>query len=411
MKIWVIFLVFFGFLAVNFEVLAEDLNRYPTISFTTINRYAQSTSDFDEVDDIRTFTSEALFSQSQLRLNRRLTKEELSKIIRKKNQFETFNNLRLRPTSFLAVDLSYKYRNIDDAQITNFFEPNQFNSVNLNEYGTALQVSSDINKKYGFLLRGAYKRIKREGVIEFFPNNTEDINQYEINALVSRDFGKESAALYGTYVYQDIQLNIHDPYDRKRNIFAVLFSYGDQIISKESEKEIRPLYSIENTFERRFDRRGLKFFAGMVSDTDTFGGVDVKRYDYFIGTSICAWMGSGNCPLSPFDISIGSDIFTSKVENDSTQDNAHYRTNVTIYYQVSRYISLLVPFRYDITIDGPDDFENYKGGIEIRYLKNSFEGQVGPLKKIHASIGYDHQKFFNLDKKLDRFSLNLSFCF
>jgi hypothetical protein len=170
MERWITRLVSLGFLSVCFDVLAQENKDPPFISFTTINRYAESTTDFDEVDDTRNFTSEALFSQSRIRLNRPLTKEELVGIIRTKEQFETFNNLRFRPSPPLAIDLSYKYRKIDDAQITNFFEPNQFNDVNVSEYGIAVQGFFDVTT-YDFFVRGAYKRVDREGIIEFLPDS------------------------------------------------------------------------------------------------------------------------------------------------------------------------------------------------------------------------------------------------
>ena len=407
MKKWIITLIFLGFLSICFDVIAQDSINPPLISFTTINRYAQSTTDLDEVDDTRNFTSEALFSQSRIRLNRTLTKEELARIIRTKDQFETFNNLRFRPKPPLAIDLSYKYREIDDAQIMNFFEPNRFNDMNVSEYGIAVQASSDINQ-YGFLVRGAYKRVNREGIIEFLPDSDEDIDQYEVNALVSRSFGEERAAFYATYMFQDIQLNIPNPYNRDRDIFAFLLTYGKQDIAVGLEKETRPVSAIENIFERKFDTRGLKFFSGVVFDIETFGDVDVKKNDYFIGSSLCAWMDAKNCPITPFDISIELNIFTSEVEEDSSQDNAQYRTNITTYYQIGRSLTLLVPLRHDIAIDGPDDFENWKAGVELRHLLTS---ERGLSARCYASLRYDHQRFFNVNRELDLFGVNVSLTF
>jgi len=407
MKKWIITFIVLGFLSICFDVIAQDYINPSLIWFTTINRYAQSTTEFDKVDDTRDFTSEALFSQSRTRLNRPLTKKELAEIIRTKDQFETFNNLRFRPNPPLVLDISYKYRTIDDAQITNFFEPNRFNDVNVSEYGAAVQASTDI-KQYGFLVRGAYKRVNREGIIEFLPDSDEDIDQYEINALVSRIFGEERAAFYATYMFQDIQLNISNPYNRDRDIFAFLLTYGKQDIAVGLEKEIRSVSTIENIFERRFDTRGLKFFSGVAFDIDAFGDVDVKKNDYFIGTSLCAWMDSKNCPIAPFDISIESDIFTSEVEEDPSQDNAQYRTNITMYYQISRSFTFLVPLRHDIAIDGPDDFENWKAGIELRYLLPS---ERWPSARCYASLRYDHQRFFNVGRDLDLFDVNVSLTF
>lgn len=410
MKKYITILISLGFLCFCFDCLpcavAEEHKDPGWISFTTINKYAESTTDFDEVDDTRNFTSEALFSQSRNRLNRPLTEGELEGIIRTKEQFESFNNLRLLPISPLAIDFSYKYRTIDDAQITNFFEPNQFNDVNVSEYGIAIQDSFNV-KPYNFLVRGAYKRVNREGIIEFLPNSDEDIDQYEVNAVVSRGFDSNTAALYLTYAFQDIQLNIPNPYDRDRDIFATLVTYGQQ--KKEDltvglEKDVLPDSAIENLFERRFDTRGLRFFGGVVLDIETFGEVDVKKNDYFVGTSLSAWIDVTKWPepFNNFDVSIEPGVFTSKVGGDPSQDNAQYRTNVTMYYQISTPLVLLIPLRHDIAIEGPDDFENWKAGIELRYTMG---------KCIFASLRYDYQRFFHLDKDLNLFGINLSLMF
>jgi len=411
MKKWIIFFVTLGFTSVCFEALAQKNEDFSQISFTTINRYAESTTDFDEVDDARNFTSEALFSESPLRLNRPLTNEELTRIVRTKVEFETFNNLRFRPEPPFAIDFSYKYRTIDDAQITNFFEPNKFNDVKVSEYGIALQGCFDV-KPYGFLMRGTYKKVDREGIIEFLPDSDEDINQYEVNTLVSRTFSGETAALCATYMFQDIQLNIPNPFKRDREIVALFFTYGKQDIQDYGiglEKEARPISTIETIFERGFDTRGLKFLSGVLFDIETFGDVDVKKNDYFAGTSLCAWYDTQNCWIAPFDITIESDVFTSEVEGDHSQDNAQYRTNLTLYYQIAKSESnslvLLVPCRYDIAIDGPDYFENWKAGIELRFLLISER----PRSKWYMSLHYDRQRFFNVDKNLNLFGINMSF--
>lgn len=383
-------------LTISHNVLANE--DFPFISFTTINRYAESAADFDEVDDARNFTSEALFSQSQARLNRSLTNEELTGIIRTKEQFETFNNLRFRLTNSFAIDLSYKYREIDDAQITNFFVPNQFNDVNLNEYGVSIQSSFNA-KSYSFLIRGTYKQADREGVIEFFPNRNEDIDHYEVNAAISRAFGDNMMTLYPTYVFQDINLDIPNPYNKEREILALTLTYGKQTVIRRLEEAVRPISAIENIFERRFDMRGMKFFGGIVHNKETFDDVDVKQNDYFVGTSFV---------LKPIDITIEPDIFTYEVQGDDSRDNAQYRTNVIIYYQISEAVLLSVPFRHDVAIDGPDDFENWKLGIE---LSSSLASKKRPNTRFFTSLRYDHQRFFNVGKDLDLFSFNINIGF
>jgi hypothetical protein len=379
----------------SFDVSANEI---PFLSFTSANRYQESTTDFDEVDDARNFTSEMLFSESQLRLNRNLTEDELARIVRTKPQFETLNMLSLNFVPSFGLDFSYKYRDVNDAQITNFYIPDQFNDVNLNEYGVALRKSISYSK-YGFYVRGAYKHIDREGIIEFFPDVEEDIDHYEVNVAISRTFEENSLTVYPTYVFQDIQLDIPEPYDRKRDILAITFTYGKQASLSKLQEAIRPISAIENIFERRFDMRGIYFFGGIVYDKEEFGNTDVIKNDYFIGTTF---------PLGQFDIAIQPNIFTSEVEGDESQDNSQYRTDMTMYYQISEVLLLSIPFRHDVAIEGPDDFENYKLGIELSY---SLTSKKHSNVKLFTSLRYDHQRFFNLGKDLDLFVANLTFGF
>jgi len=377
----------------------------PSVSFVTINKYSKSTTDFDEVDDTRNFISEALFSESQQRLGRHLTKEEKKGIVRTKNQFETFNNLRFNDNNSFIIDLSCKFKDINDAQITSFYKPNQFNDVNVLEYGTAIQYTSDINE-YSFLLRGDYKRVNREGIIEHMPSSDEDINQFEINALISKPFGDENyekIAFYATYVFQDIHLNIPNQNNRDRDILAILFTYGKQGINVGFEDETGPVSTIEHIFARKFDTRGLKFFSGITLDIETYENIDVTKTDFFIGTSLNEWIEGWNYSIIPFDITTELDIFTSNVEGDPSQDNTQFRTNIISYYQISRPLVFILPLRHDIALEGPSYFNNLKAGMEFRYFWLN--------ERCYASISYGHQVFFNVDKDLDIFEVNFSFTF
>ena len=55
----------------------------PYLFLTTIDRYAQATADLDREADIRDYSSEELFSESAMRLDRPLTTEELRRLRKK----------------------------------------------------------------------------------------------------------------------------------------------------------------------------------------------------------------------------------------------------------------------------------------------------------------------------------------
>ena len=139
----------------------------------------------------------------------------------------------------------------------------------------------------------------------------------------------------------------------------------------------------------------------MVYDKETYGDVDVTNNDYFIGTSL-----SGLFPnqFHNFDFSIRPTLFTHEVEGDSSQDNAQYRTDLALSYYVNDYLSFTVPWKHDIAIQGPDDYENWKIGVELKYNMNT-----NAKLRISSLVGYYFERFYNLDKNLDLFLLGLRF--
>lgn len=383
----------------------------PFVFFSTINKYGRSTTDFDEVDDARDFTSEALFASSQKRLNRALTEDELTKIIRTKEQFEILNRFRFRYRYWPTLDIFYKYREIEDAQITNFFEPNKFNDVNLNEYGVTLEKPFNFSPVFDLFLKGTFNRIEREGIVEFLPDRKEDIDHFEANTTISRFFGPDKANLEFVYVFQDIDSDIPDPPKRDRRIFATTVTYQlNRPISI-----IQP--NLEVVYGKRFEIRGIDLFGGVVYDKERFGHVNVEKNDFFIGASIKG--------LGAFDVTARSTVLTSEVEGDKSQDNSQYRTNLTLLYRIideekgpgipkkvlgihPAFLHLVIPLRHDIAIDGPKDFENFRVDIELdaKFFSTEFRGTT-----FLVSARYGYQRFYRLNNDLNLFSLNMSMGF
>lgn len=382
------------------------------ISYSSINRYAFSTTDFEEIDDIRNFTSEALFAQSEGRLGEALTKDQLESIARVKKPFETYNLARLDVDGILQIDAFYKYRHIDDAQITDFRNPDTFNAVELMEYGGALQ---------GFVLpkrlffRASYRRAEIDGLIETQPDGTETGNTYEVNGAafipVLRDL---QLSIYPTYAFQDIDQDIADPFNRRRHIGALSAYLGDK--DRALTDGPRPVSSSENILQRRFDPRGLKLFGGYVIDWETFGDTDVVRQDVFLG--YIANLGRIHYALTGLHATAEPTLFMSEVEGDESQDNKQVRAKVSLFYDglppldlagTSLWTLIILPAHYDVAIDGLNSFENWRAGLEIRSgIEPQSEGSwTRMVRKLDLALAYDHQSFFRIDDDLDLFSVRL----
>lgn len=393
----------------------------PAAFLSSINRFARSTADLDEVHDTRDFTSEALFASSPARLNRPLSIGELRGIVRLKQPAATFERLRFRHDDWPVIDVFYQRRVIQDAQVTNFFEPNKFNDVSLHNFGVAVEKSLNVAPYFDVNLRGAYSRIERKGVIEFLPLRNEGINQFEGKAAVSRFFGPDKADLEFTYAFQEINPDIPNPPTRDRRIVGVTAGY--QIL--------RHLPFLKDPYGQRFATRGLHLFGGIAQDKERFGSVDVRRRDYFVGTSVNG--------LGPFDITFQPTFFKSRVSADSSQTNSQFRTDLTVLLRVQdeekvpgiphrkvlglypAFVNLIFPFKKDVAIDGLKAFENYKLGVglNMKFFRGGLGSSGSPLDLTRhftgttflVSLRYDHQRFHRLDKSANLFSLSVSMGF
>jgi hypothetical protein len=396
----------------------EFLER-PVLYFTQVFGYARNTSDFDRRSEVRDFTSEALFSKSQGR-NGDLTEEEMRGIIRTKDQFETFDRLRFRPKGGPAVDFTYKYRGIDQAKITDFSKPNEFNDVTLSEYGVSVEKPIDA-RAFDLYLRGSLKWARRVGVIDALPSAKEAINQVEANAVVSRFVGPDKVNVEFAYVFQNIKEDRPNPLKRYRSIYAGKFTY--QLFRQ----------SLQRVYESRFTTRGIDLFGGVLHDNETFGVVDVNRNDYFVGASLKG--------LKRFDFTAQPTIFTADVENNPSQKNSQLRTNATVLFRIldeerqpkkcdgrrlenseetralgcnekqpgnPAFLHLVIPFSRDVALTGPNTYENYKIGVGLN-AKLFVTGEHRTT--FLASVRYDYQNFHRLGKGVNLYNINLSIGF
>lgn len=384
-------------------VSTEPLDR-PYLFFSSVNRFAQLTGDFDNVDDVRGFTSEALLASS--RLNADLSASELRSIIRMKGQFETLNRLRFRYKAWPVVDLSYKYREVARAQLINFFEPGKSNDIDLDEYGVSVEKPFDVSPHFDLFVRGGYKRVVRRGLLEFFPAEKERINQYEARASLARFVGPDKALLDVAYVFQDINPSVFNFSRRDRRIAAATFTY--QLLR----------HSLDATYRQRFETRGVHLFAGAVDDRESFGSIKLIKNDYFAGVSLKG--------LGAYEVTVQPTIFTSTVAGDlSPRKNAQYRTNLNLLWRIkdeeeepglpeearalnTAFIHLSVPLKHDVAIRGPEDFENFNVGLA---LHAKFFRTGSRRTTFLASCGYNFQRFYRLNKNLNLLSASVSLGF
>lgn len=412
----------------------------PILFISTVNGWAEMTGDFDNLDDVRAFTSEALLA-AQRRLELRLpplTKSDLQNIARARPQFDTLERLRFRYKSLPAFEFSYRSRGIEHGAITLFQAPGQTNDVRINgEYGLALEKPFSLPCGFDFFARGRYARIERTGLIEGAPMAREIINQYEVAFAASHFIGPDKAILQANYVYQDINPRLVPAgvTKRDRQIASGKLTYnllrrfttrspgGDEIRQSNLPPE-----------KNHFELRGWNFFAGAAYDDERFGPVILHKNDYFSGSEMQGIL-SGR-----LDLGYQATIFTSEVTgntlprglpvgrvaaalsewNPEPEDllkrtNMQLRHSATVLFRIKdeerepaipagvgwlhpAFIHLVIPFKYDRPLDHHKPFENFRVGGEL-YIKlytAPFRGTTYLL-----SAGYSREVFFNIGKSVN----------
>lgn len=424
----------------------EDWVRHrerPLLFISSLSRWAQSTGDFDNGDDIRALTSEMLLAE-QRRIETRLaglSEDDLRSIARIKPQYETLERLRFRYKNLPAFEFNYSNRQIERGAITQFQFTDRANDVSIqSDYGAAIEKPFSLPAGFDFFMRGGYNRIDRTGLIENLQAAHEIINQYQVQFAASRFVGPDKAILQSAYIYQDInpQLDKAQITKRDRQIASAKFTYT--LLRKFRSHEFSaqgpgPDKDQRHRSETLFELRGWNFFGGVAYDNERFGQVTLRKSDYFSGSEIKG-IKSGL-----LDLGYQATIFTAEVRGNTLptdlpltvianrltdshvepgdlirRQNIQLRHNATVLVRLKdeerepglpangvgwlhlAFFHLVFPFRYDTALDRHKEFENYRLGFEfsVKAFSVPFRGT-----SFLVSGGYSKQKFINLGKSVN----------
>jgi hypothetical protein len=379
-------------------------------------RWEQANNDFDRTSDVRDRTSEAAFSASQLRLNRPLTQAVLDGLVRLMTPLEETGGLRFRYKSTPIIDVFVTNRTTGDAQVTNFYQPNRFNDLKLLDFGASLEKPFAISGNTDAVVRFAYHRVDREGLIEFLPQATERINQYEASGAISQYIGPDRLSLSYVYVQQGIDPDVTNLQKRDREIMGGTATYS----------LFRPLHlpgrNLETGLGRRFETRGIDIFGGVLNDDERYpssaADVFVTRRDYFIGVAARG--------LKRFDVTLQPTWFSSRVSNDRSQYNSQFRTAGNVLFRILdeertggiprerllglpvAFVQLVAPFHWDTPKDGSAAFRSRRLGAEL-WVKCFSPTEVGV--SILTVAEYSRQWFPALNRELNLVRLGISVWF
>jgi hypothetical protein len=367
------------------------------------------TADIGEFDDVRDFTSEALFASSDLRLRRPLTPAELAGIARQKPAFAMLYQARFRLGALPTVDLLWERRKVDDAQVTNFYEPTHANRAEIRTYGAAAEYAFAIAPLFDAAVRGEVRHGSRQGLIEFLPSAREDLTAASIHGAVSRFMGADKVVLDLVWANDWITQQIDTPIGRRIRIWAPTLRYQRHNVA---------------SFERRIAPRGSEVYVGGAFTTEAFGSVDARRRDLFGGVALRGIAGLAHG--QSFDATVQPTWFRSDragTEGDGRTaaplEHSQLRTYATLLYRLRDhenepdlrqlppvvFLNLVLAASSDAVLDGPDDFLSHSlgAGLDTKVALPELNGGTTLL----TSVRYDVQHYPHLRKSFGSFAVTL----
>jgi len=377
----------------------------PGVFLTAQNQISVDTTDFLDVADVRNFTSQMLFAESAERLDRQLTLAEKQALAHAPLRDSYLARLRLRQNILGAIDVGYRALYIFNGQVISYDQPTVFGNAEVQDFGVTYKRGFNLYPVFDATIEASYHEIQRQGIVEFFPNQWENIGLAEVKPSVSRFIGPDVLTVGATYVNMNISPVVGGEIDQRARARAITAAYFDYAF-------YRPLLlpqTSESLRVRRQSTRGFHLFGGAAFDNEVFGTRLAQKRDYYGGTSL---MGLGRWDFTLQETLYQGGVTDSIPYNLTALSNAQLRTSFLPLYRIIDgdampgmppgdqpvFMNLVFPLRTDYAIQGPNDFNNVRAGAEL-WTRILFPHLRGTSFLI--SGGYSFQYFYNIQKPLN----------
>ncbi len=349
---------------------------------------------------------------------------EKYRIVRNPLRYHMGAKLRLRQTYVGAIDLTFSYTKAIEAMFHDYnalIEP--LHDITVKEAGVGFERNVPLYPLFDFRLAGSVRRVSRTGVVEFQPTHTQDFNVYEVKPALSRFISSDKLTIGATYVYMDIP-DLPPSIDpnpvtavRGRAIWAANIEYAFY------SPLLLPSLHLGSLRPYRTPTRGLYLNAGYVNDNEVFGdhrsinetvyaGVRLEGPGkYNLGVTESLYLGSGRIV----------DPGTAEEIPDKNLGNKSLRSTLVIGRLLvnpdetpgvpravgpfsSDTLNMVFPISWDKAINGTTDFESFRVGGQL-WWKVFGTGIWGAT--VLATIGYDYQYYYNVNKHMHNAGLTL----
>lgn len=372
----------------------------PQVSLAATATVARDTNDLWEQADVRRFTAEAQVARQRLSPDP-LTRDQLRDIARAPFRWDALARLRLRQNWLGVLDGHYRQVELKNSQITAFDDPTQFNDVTVKELGAEFRRTIPLYPALDLTVEAGAAAQDRTGLVEGEVDRKERIYIYRGAPTISRFIGPDKLTLTGAYVFFDIQNTPNGALDerpRERVLRAAAIDYAFY------RPFVLPQLQAGTFAGKRVYTRGVHFFATALSDDERFGTTIIRKTTYGGGAVMKGWEG--------FDFMLSGNYFDYRTEvnraNQPELGSAQWRSNVRVLKRLIdeeitpgmpgsalTSLNLVVPLRHDVALDGPNDYENARGGVELwgKFLSPGLRGST-----FLVNAGVEAQYFYHLGK-------------
>ncbi len=319
--------------------------------------------------------------------------------------------------------LSYARQHAEQAAIPVFSFPSEpMTDIDVEQFGLSYQRVIPLYPAFDLGVFGSVSHVDRTGTVEYFPDYTQKFMVYEARASLGRFITSDKLTINGTYVYMDIP-DLPDSIDpnpvtkvRGRAISAVNVQYAFY------SPLLLPALHYGSLRPYRTPTRGLYLQAGYVNDNEVFGdhrtinetvwgGVRLEGPGkYNIGLTESYFMGTGKVADAAGNETVDDTMSSHSLRSQITVTRLLVNPDETpgvpqsVGPFASDSLNWVFPLSWDKTIQGVDYYENLRIGTQL-WWKVYGTGVWGAT--VLATVGYDYQYFYNIDKHMHNAGLTL----
>lgn len=391
----------------------------PGASIASINRVSHDTRFAVGANEMGGFTAETqLFERGPEPAG----PAEFFVVARSPLRYRSENALQLRHNYVGLVSLGAAFEKGESAAFDDFTQIGQaeprFHDVDVRQLWVGYERSLALYPLFDLRLQLQYQRVHRVGLVEYHPTYAQDFPVYFAKPQLSRFIGSDKLTVSGTYALMVIP-DLDGSAQGGLRDGDYLLKRGRLIAGVELEYAfysplLLPSLHLASLRPYRTPTRGLYLTAGYVTDNELYGDRRIINDTIHGGVRLegpGAWdvdvhetwfrgrgrdiESTGEVPAP--DLSASSLRSSLTVVRHLAHPDATPGIPATVGPFASDAVSLAFPVSWDKAVNGPDTYENVRGGAQL-WFKVFGTGAWGAT--VLTTLSYEYQYFYQFGKHI-----------